>query len=550
MRWGKHLTTGDGQLERARLAAREATWEQAYECFRDAADPSRLTPEDLEAWADAAWWTSRLDDSIAIRQRAYRGYAHLGDDRRAAHTAWFLHCDYLLFKGNATVASGWLRRAERHLAAQSECVEHGYLALTQAETAFARGEAAEAVARAEHALALGQRFREPNLATMAIQTLGRFRIAAGELDEGIALLDDAMCSVLAGELHPLFTGWVFCSVLSACFDVADLKRAAEWSAAAVAWCESLAMTTPYHGLCRVYWVEVMTLQGALAAAEAEGLRATEELQGLEPHVAGEAFYAVGEIRRRRGDFTAAEAAFRRAHELGRDPAPGLALLRLAQGRPQDAAPLLPPVADVAGPPLTRSRLLLAHVDVALAAGDLAAGRAASQELDTLARRAPRSVVQATALAARAALLLAAGDFAGALGAAAQAGALWQDLKMPYEAALSRVLSGEARQRLGQREEARLELEAARGLFRRLGARRDGRRVTTLLGGPQPRPAGLSAREAEVLRLIAAGKTNRQIAAALALSQHTVSRHLQNIFAKLGVSSRAAATAFAFEHDLV
>jgi ATP/maltotriose-dependent transcriptional regulator MalT len=300
----------------------------------------------------------------------------------------------------------------------------------------------------------------------------------------------------------------------------------------------------------VYRVEVLTLLGLLADAESEGVRASEELLALEPRIACEALYAVGEIRRRRGDFIGAEAALRHAHELGRDPQPGLALIRLAQGRVEDAASLLLSVGDVTGPPLTKCRYLAAQVEVALAACDISSAREASCKLDELALAAPRTVLQATTITARAAVLLANGDVESALVASVAAGAHWQELQMPYEAARALVLCGDARRRLGQHEAARLDFEAAHAGFERIGARREVLEVAKRLSGRTIQQHGLSIREVEVLRLLASGRTNRQIGAELFVSEHTISRHLQNIYAKIRVSSRAAATAFAYKHDLV
>lgn len=360
-----------------------------------------------------------------------------------------------------------------------------------------------------------------------------------------------MCSVLGEELHPLMVGWVFCSVLVICFEMADLRRAAEWTDAAMAWCESLPGTTPYHGLCRVHRAEVATLRGAWEEAEAEAGRAGEELLALEPFVAGEAFYAMGEVRRRRGRLAEAEEAFVQAHELGRVPQPGLALVRLAQGRAAEAeAALRLSLATVTAPVLTRSRLLAAAVEIALARDHPDAAGLAAAELEELAAGADASVVEATAIIARAAVQLAAGHTDEAVRSAARAWTLWQQLRMPYEAAQARVVLGKACRAAGDEARARMELEAAEAGFHRLGAEGDAGDVARLLARGPVHPRGLTAREVEVLRLVAAGMTNREIAAEVVLSEHTVGRHLQNIFTKLQVSSRAAAAAFAVEHHLV
>jgi ATP/maltotriose-dependent transcriptional regulator MalT len=535
-------------LEQARDAARRGDWEAAYERFR-AVEMAALGPADLEAAADAAWWTVRLEESMAVRRRAYSAAVTAQDDRRAARTSWFLSFDHL-FKGETTVAAGWLRRAERHLDGLPECVEHGYLALARAGGARERGDLARAESLASDALAMGRRAAAPDLVAMALQELGRIMVALGRTDEGAAHLDDAMCSVVAGELSPLFTGWVYCTVLQACLEMADLRRAAEWTEAALAWCEGLADRSPYHGLCRVHRAEVTALRGAWEDAETQALRASEELLEMWPATAAAAFYAVGEIRRRRGLLAGAEEAFARAGELGLDPQPGLALVRLAQGRAGEAAAALRRAAAAAGTRMHRADLLAARAEVALAVGDVDEARDAGAALDALAGGGDGGVLEAIAAMTRAALRLADDDVEAALRDAGRAWTVWQELRLPHEAARARLLLGRATLQAGDRDRARIELEAAHAAFARLGADRDARAAAALLGRPAPAPGGLSDREVEVLRLVASGRTNREVAAAMSLSEHTVSRHLQNIFAKLRVSSRTAATAFAFEHDLV
>jgi DNA-binding CsgD family transcriptional regulator len=375
------------------------------------------------------------------------------------------------------------------------------------------------------------------------------RISAGRVAEGMALFDEAMTSVVAGELSPYFTGVIYCNVLGTCLEVGDLARAGEWNKAASAWCDSLSDDAPYPGLCRLNRIEAASLRGDWSEAENEARRATRELT-FSPRATGHAFYATGELHRRTGDFAAAEEAFTRAHELGFDPQPGLALLRAAQGRAQVALGALSlAVADETRSRLRRARLLAAQVEVALAAGAVEAARAASRELEAIAADFGTPAMRAAAATARGALRLAEGEAADAIEALRRACATWRELQLPYEAAQTRMLLGRALRAAGHEEDARLELRAALAAFERLGAGADAGRAAGLLAGPAALPGGLTAREAEVLRLVAAGKTNREVAAELVVSEHTVARHLQNIFAKLGVSSRSAATAFAFEHRL-
>jgi DNA-binding CsgD family transcriptional regulator len=533
--------------DRARDAARRGSWAEAYEELR-ALDPARMEPRDLEALADACWWLSRSDEGIATRQRAYAGYMTAGEHLGAAWCAGRLCIEHFL-RGEPALAAGWLMRAQRLLLDQPERVQHGYLAMVEANLSRARGDTGEAVARAERATQIGLRFGDPDLVAMGVNLKGQALIDAGRVAEGLALLDEAMTSVVAGELGPFYTGVVYCQVIEACLQLSDVARLREWNEAAKEWCDALPREAPFPAICRVNRAEAASLRGAWPEAEAEASRATRELR-FNPRAAARAFYETGEIRRRTGDLAGAEAAFARAHELGLQPQPGLALLRLAQGKPDAALTALRvAVADEPAGRPRRARLLAAQVEVALAAGDREAAWQASRELDEIAGRLGTPALAAAAATAGGALLLAEGDLPGALRRLRAACATWQELRLPYETAQARMLYGSGLRQAGSEEDALLELRAALAAFERLGAAGDAAKAAALLGGGQALPRGLTAREVEVLRLVAAGGTNREIAAALVISEHTVARHLQNIFAKLDVSSRSAATAFAFEHGL-
>jgi DNA-binding NarL/FixJ family response regulator len=529
--------------------ATRTAWIDVYDELHDR-ELSDLAPEQLEALADAAWWTSRVDESIAARQKAHVGYAAAGERRRAAYSAWFLFWDHV-FRGEEAVANGWLRRAERHLASEPECLELGLLAFAHGELALWSGKVDDSLAAAERVIALGERVGSTDLVALGIECRGRAQIARGRIADGVADLDEAMCSVIAGELSPLFTGWIYCHVLVACWELTDLRRAAEWTDAALRWCEDLpSAEAPFRGLCRIHRVEIATLRGDWAGAETEARRACEELLSYEPNSAGMAFDAAGEVRRRMGDLEGAEAAFARAVELGYEPQPGLALLQLAYGQTEAAAAALRlSLATGAHSGFPRAKLLVAQVDIALAAGDLETATAAAAELESLAELVQTTAVQAAAARAIGAVRLAERDWAGSVSSLRRAVKRWQDVGAPYDAALARELLAAAVGQAGDAQGARLELEVAHSVFQRLGAHADVTRTAGLLGGGAAAPGPLTAREAEVLRLVARGKTNREIAAELVISDHTVARHLSNIFAKLDVSTRAAATAYAFTHGL-
>jgi DNA-binding CsgD family transcriptional regulator len=535
-------------IERARDAVRRESWAEAYaELAAD--DAPDLEPQDLEALADAAWWVSKNDESIAARQQAYAAYAAESDWRRAAYNAGRLSIEHFL-REEPAVGAGWLMRAQRHLQDEDECIEHGFLAVLEATVARFSGDLAGAVSLSERAARIALRFGDRDVWALGIHTQGLVLIDRGEIADGLALLDEAMTSVVAGELSSFFTGVVYCDVIEACLELADLRRAAEWSDAARAWCEGLPPESPYPGICRINRAEVETLRGAWPTAEAEASRASTELMSFDPIAAARAFYGTGEIRRRMGNFAGAEESFARAHEIGFEPQPGLALLRLAQGKAEAARTALRlALSSETGSRMRRARLLAAQVDVALAMSDIETARTASSELDAIVAGYPSPALVATAATARGALRLAEDDVSGALDDLRHAITIWQELRMPYEAAGARTRYALALRRADAKEDATLELRAAAAVFDRLGAVIDARATEELLAGPADLPRGLSAREVEVLRLVAAGKSNREIATELVISEHTVARHLQNMFVKLDVSSRSGATAFAFEHDL-
>jgi ATP/maltotriose-dependent transcriptional regulator MalT len=403
---------------------------------------------------------------------------------------------------------------------------------------------------AERAGALARKLRDGSGLAMAIHTEGMAHIAAGRVPQGLMLLDEAMTSVIAGELDAYLTGVVYCNVIGACLEIADLRRASEWSAAALDWCDSLSAESPFHALCRVNRAQVARLSGRWAEAEAQASLAAQEMERTEGAELGSALSELGEIRLRRGDLEGAAAAFERARTYGADAQPGRALLALAGGKNREAAIALRAARDAPLRPPDRVRLLAACVEVSIAGGEPAEARACATELREAAAELATPGLQAMAEHADGAVFLAEGDPEAALAPLRSACRAWADLQFPYEHARSRQALGVAMRATHDEEGGASELRAAREAFERLGATLDVEAVDALLRPDDALPAGLTAREAEVLRLVASGKTNRDVAVELVLSEHTVGRHLQNIYAKIGVSSRAAATAFVFEHGLV
>lgn len=534
-------------LETARLAAGRGHWTEAYDCFRSA-DVAALDAVDLELLADCAWWRGRVEEDLQFRAHAYAGFVADAEHRRAAYAAWLLSARHRI-RGEHSAASGWLRRAQRWLDSLPEGAEHGYVACSEAELALGRGQTEEARAQAERAVAIGQRCGAPGVVALGLCWHGLALIVADRVAEGTAALDEAMLSVTAGELDDHFTGWISCFAIGMCIGVADLSRAVAWTEATQAWCESLPEATPYHGLCRVRRVEIMSLSGELGRADVEATRACQEMLAFQPRLAGEAFYLAGEILRRKGDLDAAEAAFDRARELGHDPQPGLARVRLAQGRVSAAASALRPTLTAGGgSAFYRANVLATQVEIALKSGDHDAARVAVQELAGIAASLPSTALRAMAANASGRLLLADGDPAAALRELRAAVQLWRDVDLGYDAARARTWIGVAMGRLGDVEGGTLELEAGLRELARLGAVDEHLAATLVSEGAEP-PGGLTARECDVLALVARGMTNRQVAEELVVSEHTVARHLSNIYTKLGVSSRTAATAYAFEHNL-
>jgi DNA-binding CsgD family transcriptional regulator len=540
-----------GALDRGRRAYARQAWAEAFDqlTIADRADPVGL--EDLERLAIAAHMLGRDDDSIAMLARGHQESVRAGDVSRAARTAFWLAMEHL-GKGEMAPAGGWLARAERVIGEGSqERVEQGYVLMAFAARSQEEGDPAAALATYDRVGQIADRFSDPDLAALARVGRGEALIALEETTRGVALLDEAMVAVTAGEVSPVIVGIVYCSVIGACQRIFDLRRAQEWTAALNDWCESQPELVQYRGQCLLYRAELMQFHGAWHDADAEARRAGERFgdpQG-EPAV-GEALYQQAELHRLRGEFARAEAAYRKASHLGRRPEPGLALLRLAQGRLDAAAAAIRRAVAETQPRLARPRLLDPFIQITLATGAIDDARRAADELSGIARDVGAPLLVAMAARAEGAVLLAEGDARTGLDALRRAWTSWHALDAPYEAARTRLLIGVACRALGDDDAAGMELDAAREVFRQLGAAPDLARLEAIAGKVAGPSGGLTARELEVLRLVAAGKTNRAIAADLVISEKTVARHLSNIFTKLGLSSRAAATAYAYEHDLV
>ena len=539
------------ELERGREAYARSAWTAAYESLARADELSPLAAEDLELMAISAYMLGREDEWMRILERAYRRHAEGDASRRAARCAFWIGI-HLALRGQMGPGTGWLGRAQRLLEREGECVEQGYMLMPVVFQHEAEGDFDGAVATAASAAEIGERFGDKDLFALAVHAQGEMLVRAGSVREGLALLDEAMVAVTEGGLSPVVTGIVYCGVIQACEDVYELRRAKEWTAALARWCERQEDLVAFTGRCLVHRAQILQLQGAWPDALAEVDRVSGRFEkAMNRAAVAKAYYVQGEVHRLRGKFADAEDAYRQASRLGLEPQPGLALLRLAQGNADAAAAAIRRVAGEAGNSLRRASLLPAYAEIMLAVGEIDEARSACRRLEEIAVECDTDMLSAMLVQARGAVELAAGDAGSGLVSLRRAAQAWQDLEAPYEAARTRVLVGRACLALGDEEAFALELDAARSALEELGAVPDIAAVEELLGTTKGADThGLTARELEVLRLVARGKSNREIATALVISEHTVARHVQNIFGKLGVPSRAAAGAFAFEHDLV
>ena len=538
-------------LERARAAYEGAAWLDAYQAYTTAERSmternETLAADDLWNYAMAAYLTGHDETFFSALDRAHEAYRDAGDHAAAARCAFWLGFRSI-DKGETARGSGWLARAHRLLEhVDGDCVERGYLMLPQVLVQLNGGDYDDAFELAVSATKIAETFHDADLHAFALHAQGLARLRQARVAEGLALLDEAMVRVANEASFPLVTGIVYCSVISACRSVYALERAAEWTHALRAWCDGQPGLVPYAGPCMVHRAEILQLRGSWEEALEEARRAQVQCEAADDRAAaGAALYAQAELLRLRGRALEAERAYAEAAQRGRDPQPGLALLRAQRGDHETAIAAIRRALHERQDPVRRARLLPAMVEVFLGVGDVEAARDAASELERIATRFQRSALATIAAHWHGAVALAEGDPVTALAHLRVAWRGWQALEADYEAARTRELVGLACVSLGDADTAAFELDAARSTYRRLGAAHD---MARLAGAPDRRH-GLTPRELEVLRLVTAGGTNKAIAAELGLSERTVERHLSNVYDKLGVSSRAAATAFAYEHGL-
>jgi DNA-binding CsgD family transcriptional regulator/tetratricopeptide (TPR) repeat protein len=538
-------------IDQAREAFARRKWREAYELLAAADRESPLEPADLERFATAAYLVGEDAQAATSWARAHHVLIDHGNLERAARLGFWLSL-HMLLAGERAQATGWLARSQRLLKDREEiCVEQGYGLIVSGLLAMRGGNIESAGASFQEAVALAERFGDADLLALALLGRGESLIHSRERVEGISRLDEAMVAVTAGDVSPVLAGIVYCAVILACQRIFDLRRAREWTRALDAWCASQPDLAPYRGQCLVHRSEILQLDGDWHGALAEAMKAREHLAERSDAVVGRACYQQGELHRLRGEFAQAEEMYREAGRCGCEPQPGMALLRLAEGKPDAAAALIRGVADSAGAGLRRPKLLGPYVEILIAACDFDAARGAADELTRIATGIDAPSLLATSAQATGAVLSAEGKTKAALALLREAWAIWQQLETPYESARARVLIGQVCQRLGDEETARMHFHAARSVFGQLGAAPDLAQLERLMATGDASPLGaLTDREREVLSRVASGETNRQIAAMLGISEHTIARHVSNIFDKLGVTSRTAASAFAHRHRLV
>jgi DNA-binding CsgD family transcriptional regulator len=546
-------------LEEGRQAFARQEWREAYAQLlaADAAEP--LEPLDLERLAQAAYLVGLDAEAASLFRRAHQAMIDAGRPDRAARWGFWLSFDALQ-KGDRAQSAGWLAYVQR-LVKSSESVEQAYVHMLSGLQRMIQGDGAGAIASFESMVIIAERFADADLLAFGLVALGQAQILLGRIADGVASLDEAMVPVAARRVSPMTTGIVYCAVILTCQRIFDLRRCREWTRALGEWCNGQPDLVPYRGECMVLRSEILQLEGEWSDAIAEACLAIELDGERSGKPAGRAAYRCAELHRLRGDFERAEELYREAGRRGIEPQPGLSLLRLAQRQQDAATAAIRRVVSEAkgghgpGAGTGRAPMLTAYVEIMLAVGDLAAARSGAEELGQIAESNDAPVLRATWRQAAGAVELAAGEATAALVHLRDAWTGWQDLEAPYEAARVRVLIGRACRALGDEDTARSHMDAAARVFERLGAapalaELDTSSVPAVAAAAAPAGHSLSAREIEVLRLVAAGKSNREVGAALFISEHTVARHLSNIFTKLDVTSRTAAAALARERRLV
>lgn len=545
------MVAEDSHLERGRAAYAELSWTTAYTSLTQADEVGPIDVDDLWRLATAAYMLGRDDEYVRHVKRVHHAHMDRGQPLDAVRSAFWIGLN-LTMRGHDGRATGWFRRAERLLdQGPPDSVERGYLLVPTLLQQMDAGTFEQARATAAAAVEISQRFEDHDLFAIAVHEEGHALLELGHVEGGMTLLDEAMVAVTEGDLSPIVTGIVYCSVIGYCQEFGVLQRSQEWTQALSSWCEQQPDLLAFTGVCYVHRAEILELRGAWSEALEEARRAGQRFERVHDRVsAGHARYREGEIHRLRGEYGAAEEAYRDAIGFGWQPQPGFALLQLATGDQQAALAAIRRCVAESDPGRSRAQLLAAHVEIALTADEVDEAAQACEELEAIGTTYDATVLGTLARHARGAVELARNRPAAALTSLRVAAQEWLELEAELEAARAHVLTGEACRRLADERTAALHFDGARHMLTELGAAPDIARLDELEGRRATDDSILSPRELEVLRLVAAGETNRSIAEVLVVSERTVERHVSNIFTKLGVSSRSAATAYAYEHALV
>jgi DNA-binding CsgD family transcriptional regulator len=537
----------DSALAQGRVAFQGRAWQECWSMLSEADAEESLGADDLVLLSLSAYLSGHDEDSADVLARAFHAFVETDRMPEAARTAFWL-AFMLLNSGELARGNGWATRSRRVV--DQHCpggAEDGLLDTLEAHMLVESGQPEAGLALAQQAEQRGEATGDPDLRVLADITIAGALLELQRGSDALARLDEVMAAVTADEVSPPLAGLSYCMVISVCMRLFDLRRAREWTAALTSWCDAQPGLVPYRGQCQVHRAQIMMLQGAWADAFDE---TTTACQSLEQPAVGDAYYLLGELHRLRGEFEQSEDAFRRANSWGRRPEPGLVRLRVAQGRLDAAATTIRRLFSEEHQGLDWAEVLAVCVDVMVETDDLATARAACERLSELQSASEFPLLEAFNARATGTVLLAEGHAQQALEVLRRGWRIWQDLSLPYDAARTRVLIGRCLRDLGDEDSALMEFDAARSTFDRLGAVPDMRVVDALAGTSDAEQNGLTPREIEVIRLVASGRTNRVVANELFLSEKTVARHLSNIYLKLGISSRAAATAYAYDHGLV
>lgn len=556
------MSDSSDELQQARAAFDRYAWDEAHRRLAAADEQGSLDAEDLQRLAESAYLAGRDETAEAAWVRAHQAYLDRGEVEPAVRCAFWLGLVLITERGAEARGGGWIARAHRLVeeGPPRDGAERGYLLLAAALRELDTGDPGVAHDGFGEAATIGERFDDADLVSLARLGQGQSLIRMDEAPRGVELLDEVLVAIEGGQVSPITAGLVYCAAILACHQVVDVRRAQQWTAALSSWCAAQPDLVPFRGQCLVHRSELAQLRGEWSEAVTEADRACEWLSDPPIPAVGMAYYQRAELHRLRGEHGAAEDAFEQAAVCGHDPHPGLALLWLDRGRTEAAAAAIrrivegmrgryPGVADEIRNPRPRAEMLAAYVEIVLATGDVEAARSACTELEEIADAVGTPFLTATAGRARGAVLLTEGQPEVALNVLTAARSSWLALHAPYEAARTRVLVGRALRALGDDDTASIELGAAARVFEEVGAAIDLERLDAP-GSARGPAAGLTARELEVIRLVAAGHTNREVASELVISDKTVARHLHNVFTKLDLPNRSAATAYAYEHGLV